>query len=268
MADQEIFQRRQDGVLKRTSQRVIHGLDHTMGRHSLVGDEPIFSNDAFPWAKALEANWRLIRQELDAVLAFREALPNFQDITKDVRSITRDDKWKTYFFYGMGQKAEGNCRRCPETTRLIEQVPGMTTAFFSILAPGKHIPAHRGPYKGVIRYHLGLKVPEPNEQCRIRVHDQIAHWEEGRSIIFDDTYEHEVWNDTDGERAILFLDVLRPLPPRYDLLNRSIIKLFGKTPIVTEGQRNQALWDMRLQEAMEQQAQRVVPAEGQPAARA
>ena len=250
MVDQNTFQKRDDRLLRRMGQRAVHSLDALFGRHSLVGDEPIFDNDAFPWAKALESHWRVIRQELDAVLDFRDALPNFQDIADDVRSIPRDDKWKTYFFYGMGQKAERNCARCPETTRLVEQVPGMTTAFFSILAPGKHIPAHRGPYKGVLRYHLGLKVPEPREQCRIRVGDEVRHWEEGVSLIFDDTYDHEVWNDTGGERAILFLDVLRPLPPRYDLFNRSIIRVFGRTSVVQEGQRKQALWDARLDAAM------------------
>ncbi len=108
-----------------------------------------------------------------------------------------------------------------ELDALLEQVPGMMTAFFSILAPGKYIPDHRGPFNGVLRYHLGLKVPEPAEQCRIRVADEYAHWEEGESLLFDDTYRHEVWNDTDGERAVLFMDVRRPLRFPFDLLDRT-----------------------------------------------
>ena len=74
----------------------------------------------------------------------------------------------------------------------------MKTAFFSILAPGKHLPPHRGPYKGVMRYHLGLLIPEPAEQCGIRVDTETRHWAEGESMIFDDTFEHEAWNDTDA----------------------------------------------------------------------
>jgi len=115
----------------------------------------------------------------------------------------------------------------------------MTTAFFSILAPGKHIPAHRGPYKGVLRYHLGLKIPEPASQCRIRVGDEVRHWAEGESLLFDDTYDHEVWNDTDGERAILFMDVERPLPEPWASFNRAVIWLVGKTPFVQEAKKNQ-----------------------------
>ena len=60
-----------------------------------------------------------------------------------------------------------------------------------MLSPGKHIPAHRGPYKGVLRYHLGLKIPEPREGCRIRVGEEVRHWEEGASLLFDDTEQME-----------------------------------------------------------------------------
>jgi hypothetical protein len=75
------------------------------------------------------------------VLSFRDRIPAFHTISKDQRSITSDDRWRTYFFFGMGYKAEKNCARCPETTRMLEEIPGMRTAFFSILEPGKHIPA-------------------------------------------------------------------------------------------------------------------------------
>ncbi len=94
----------------------------------------------------------------------------------------------------------------------MREIPGMTTAMFSILSPRKHILDHRGPYKGVLRYHLGLIVPREAERCRIRVGEDIRHWEEGKSLIFDDTFNHEVWNDTDETRVVLFVDVLRPLP--------------------------------------------------------
>ncbi len=94
----------------------------------------------------------------------------------------------------------------------MREIPGMTTAMFSILSPRKHILPHRGPYKGVLRYHLGLIVPQDAEACRIRVGEDIRHWEAGRSMVFDDTFNHEVWNDTDETRVVLFVDVLRPLP--------------------------------------------------------
>jgi beta-hydroxylase len=243
------FEDRRDPLLKRLVQRGLHGLDGVYGRFSRVGDRPFHAPEQFPWARTLEAHWPVIRDELDGILRYREAIPNFQDISKEATTISRGDDWKTFFLYGYGQKEEGNCARCPRTTELIEQVPGMTTAFFSILSPGKHIPAHRGPYKGVLRYHLGLKVPTPAARCRLRVADRFAHWEEGQSLIFDDTYEHEVWNETDGERAILFMDVMRPLPPLLHALNHLIIHALGRSPIIQEARKNQRTWSRRMAEA-------------------
>jgi aspartyl/asparaginyl beta-hydroxylase (cupin superfamily) len=107
-----------------------------------------------------------------------------------------------------------NCLRCPATAAVLRAIPGVITGFFSILGPGKRLPPHYGPYRGVLRHHLALIVPEPLEKCGIRVDDQTRHWTEGQSLVFDDTYEHEAWNDTDGERVVLFLDIKRPLRPQ------------------------------------------------------
>lgn len=208
-----------------------------LGRFSKVGDRPIFDNGQFPWTEDIESHWQEIQAELMAVLQHSDEIPSFQEVSPTQAALTADDQWKTYFFYGYGYKVEKNCAECPRTTQLIEQVPGMKTAFFSILSPHKHIPAHRGPYKGVLRYHLGLIVPEPKEQCRIRVDNEIAHWEEGRGLIFDDCFEHEVWNDTEGRRVVLFLDFARPLPFPLSAINQLIIKLIALTPFVQESRK-------------------------------
>ncbi|RKR06938.1 beta-hydroxylase [Kushneria sinocarnis] len=226
----------------RVGRRLLVGIDRFIARHSLVGDRAFFDASQFSWTGPLEADWQKIRAELDEVLRERDQLPNFQDISEDQQRLSKDDQWKTFFLYGYGYRMEENCERCPETARLIEQVPGMKTAMFSILAPGKHIPAHRGPYKGVLRYHLGLQVPEPREQCRIRVDEQIAHWEEGRSMIFDDTFDHEVWNDTDGQRVVLFMDVERPMRFPASLVNRLAFTLIRLSPFVQKARRNEKRW--------------------------
>ena len=141
-------------------ERILAPIERWIGRRSLVGDATFFPLERFPWIADLEANWSLIREELERVLEDREALPNFQDISRDQVEITDDDRWKTFFLYGYGFKAALNTEMCPATTALMERIPGMTTAMFSILSPRKHILDHRGPYKGVLRYHLGLIVPE------------------------------------------------------------------------------------------------------------
>jgi ornithine lipid ester-linked acyl 2-hydroxylase len=226
--------------------KVLWSLERLIRNASTVDTTPFLDPELFPWTGELEENTATIRGELEQILTRPEEIPSFQEISHDQVSITQDDRWKTFFLYGMGYKAEKNCARCPETTRLVEQVPGMTTAFFSILSPGKHIPAHRGLYCGFLRYHLGLIVPDPPEACRIRVHDQFAHWEMGKSMLFDDTYDHEVWNDTDGLRAVLFLDVVRPLRFPVSALNRTIIQLVRRSGYVQDAKRNQDAWERRL----------------------
>lgn len=221
-------------------------IQKTIGRKSLIGDHQFFPAVKFPWCATLEANWRTMREELDRVLAHREDLPNFQDISPDQKHLAKDNDWKTFFFFAYGLKAPGNCTRCPRTMELLSAVPGAKTAFFSILAPHSHIPEHCGPYKGVIRYHLGLIVPKPESDCRIRVGDTVAHWEEGKSMLFDDTFPHEVWNDTDGTRVVLFMDVLRPLPAPVSWLNSIIIRAIAASPFIKDAQKNHEAWERRM----------------------
>jgi ornithine lipid ester-linked acyl 2-hydroxylase len=226
-------------------ERLLAPVEQFIGKRSLVGEATFFENDLFPWIAQVEANWTTIRGELEEVLEDREALPNFQDISQDQLEITDDDRWKTFFLYGYGFEAKLGVEMCPRTAELMRQIPGMTTAMFSILSPGKHILDHRGPYKGVLRYHLGLIVPHDAPACRIRVGGDIRHWEEGESMVFDDTYNHEVWNDTDETRVVLFVDLLRPLPEPESLINRAIVKAIGYSPFVLDAKRNQEAWETR-----------------------
>jgi ornithine lipid ester-linked acyl 2-hydroxylase len=229
-------------------ERVLAPVERWIGRRSLVGDATFFPLERFPWVAQVEANWETIRRELELVLEDHAALPNFQDISKDQIEITDDDRWKTFFLYGFGFKAKLGVEMCPQTTALMEQIPGMKTAMFSILSPRKHILDHRGPYKGVLRYHLGLIVPRDKEACRIRVGEDIRHWEEGGSMIFDDTFNHEVWNDTDETRVVLFVDVLRPLPFPESAINGLIVKAIRFSPFVLDAKRNQEAWERRYAE--------------------
>ena len=227
--------------------RLIRTLDSFLGRSSKVGDRPIFDSSQFPWARTLELNWEKMRQELDLVLADPDSVPPFQEISRDQKHLTSDNNWKTFFFFAYGFRAERNCQLCPETVRLLEDIPGMTTAFFSILAPGKHLPDHRGTFKGVLRYHLGLLVPREKEKCRMRVDNEYRHWEEGRSLIFDDTFRHEVWNDTDSTRAVLFVDFVRPLRFPANVMNRAIIGAIKHSPFVSDAVSNYQAWESKFE---------------------
>jgi beta-hydroxylase len=197
------------------------------------GDPAFFDVHAFKWVPSIEAQWECIHQELMGVLGDRESIPAFQEVSADQSALTQHDHWKTFFLYAYGHRIHHNCLRCPATARLLHAIPGMKTAMFSILAPGKHIPEHRGPYKGVLRYHLGLIIPEPHETCGIRVKQEIRSWAPGHSLIFDDSHPHEAWNRSLSERVVLFVDFARPLPFPLSLLNRVIIARIARTPFVT-----------------------------------
>jgi ornithine lipid ester-linked acyl 2-hydroxylase len=224
-------------------ERTLAPVERFIGRRSLVGDATFFPLERFPWVEHVERNAGVIREEVERLLDDRDALPNFQDISRDQIEITDDDRWKTFFLYGYGFTAKLGVEMCPRTAALMREIPGMTTAMISILSPRKHILAHRGPYKGVLRYHLGLIVPRDAEACRIRVGDDLRHWQEGESMIFDDTFDHEVWNDTDETRVVLFVDVMRPLPFPESLVNWLIVKLIGLSPFVLDAKRNQEAWE-------------------------
>jgi ornithine lipid ester-linked acyl 2-hydroxylase len=231
---------------------VVKKLESLVSQYSVVGDSLFFDKAQFPWANELETNWLVIRKELEQVLQHTHALPNFQDIMPRQQRISPDDGWKTYYFYAFGFTAKKNCERCPETWKLLQRIPGLKSAFFSILAPGKHIPEHRGKHKGLIRYHLGLIVPEPRSACRIRIGDRIAYWEEGKSLLFDDTFPHEVWNDTEGYRAVLFLDIARPLRFPLSVVNWLVNQILSFSPLVQEAKSNHKTWEDQFEKVLKE----------------
>ncbi len=214
--------------------------------HSKVGNPPIYDKAVFPWTKAIEAEWPAIRAELDRVLTRQDDLPGFHELSSDVATISQDRGWKTFVLCGYGFRSQANIDQCPETWRICQNIPGLTTAMFSILEPGKHLPPHRGPYNGVLRLHVGLIVPEPREQLGIRVENEVYRWREGEAVVFDDAYEHEAWNRTDKTRVVLFVDFRKPLRFPANWINRLLLSLAVFTPFIREGADNQKAWEKRF----------------------
>jgi aspartyl/asparaginyl beta-hydroxylase (cupin superfamily) len=213
-------------------------------RCSKVGNPPVYDNGTFPWAGEVEREWHLIRAELDRVLTRKDELPGFHEIAGEVRSISADRNWKTFMICAFGFKSEEAIKACPETWRILQKIPGLKTAMFSIFEPGKHLKPHRGPYNGVLRFHLGLIVPQAEPgKIAIRVADQTCRWEEGRALIFDDAYEHEAWNHSDAVRVVLFVDFLKPLRFPASLVNWLLLNVALFTPFVREGFEAQKKWE-------------------------
>ena len=222
---------------------IIRAAEHLNLRYSKAGNPSVYDNAVFPWAAEIESEWRLIRAELERVLTRKDELPDFHEIAADVASISTDPGWKTFLLAAYGAKSEQNIALCPETWRIVQKIPGLKTAMFSIFEPGKHLPAHRGPYNGVLRFHLGLIVPEPRDQVAIRVGNRLCHWEEGRALIFDDAYEHEAWNRTGQVRVVLFVDFVKPLRFPASAMNWLILNIAAFTPYVREGYEKHRKWE-------------------------
>lgn len=188
------------------------------------GDKTFYKTDNISFISDFEKNYISIKKELIQLFKMNVEIPDWQSISNDP-SVKVGEDWTVFVFKIYNNSILKNQMICPFTAALIEKYPQITTAWFSILQPHKKIVEHRGPYNGVLRYHLGLLIPSDSVNCGIRVKDDIRHWEEGKSILFDDTHLHEAWNNTDEVRVVLFMDIIRDLPFPVSILNRMIIRL-------------------------------------------
>lgn len=202
-----------------------------------------FDPARFGWIGAVEAGWRAAQAEAESLLRALDILPGFEDIQPAQQAVTNDGRWKVLPLLGYGHAIEQNLRRCPLTAQVLSHVPGLRSAMFSILLPGKVLPPHRGPYAGVLRYHLGLKVPRPESQCGITVGGHTRHWHEGHSLVFDDSHLHQAWNHSAQPRVVLFVDFDRPLPPALALRNQAFLLAIGESAFMLDGVRQWQAWE-------------------------
>ena len=193
-------------------------------------DHPaIWDPSQFPWAARVEAAWPEVRAEVDALLTGPTDIPHIEDVTGGIPQ-GNVGPWRTLVLMHQGRWIPWNCERCPRTTELVKEIPGLTVAVFSVLEPGTHITTHRGPNKGALRYQLGVIVPGQEGDCRIRVGDEMIHWREREGVMFDFTVEHEAWNDTAQIRVLLMLELITPLPWYLDIPNRLAQRAMGWFP--------------------------------------
>jgi aspartyl/asparaginyl beta-hydroxylase (cupin superfamily) len=224
-------------LLYRVGKRARPAVDRVLATYSEVGDAPVFQAAQFPWTAALEAQWETVRAEATAVLGDLNAVPALHDVSPDHRRIAEPDRWRAYFLWGYGYRMAEHCEACPQTARLLAQVPGLNSAFFSILKPGAHIPRHRGVTKAILTCHLGLKTPAGG-RCEMQVAGETVRWREGACAVFDDTYPHEVWNDTNDIRVVLLIQFRRPVRQPGKLVGDVFLAGVRHSPFVQEARRN------------------------------
>jgi len=225
-------------------------MDRMLGRARIYTPEPtqmlfpflahyeFFAREEFSWLGQLEAATESIRAELLGVLeadqpgmepyiAYREGLPLNQ-----WRELNHSRRWSAYFLWKDGHPLEEHIARCPRTVEALRATPQVDiagrgpTAFFSMLEPRTHIPAHTGSTNTRLTVHLPLIVPEG---CRFRVGSETREWRTGVAWVFDDTIEHEAWNDADLPRAILIFDIWNP---QLTQLERDLVR--GATEVLAE----------------------------------
>jgi aspartate beta-hydroxylase len=188
-----------------------------------------FERADFPWLDPIEAGTDAIREEFLQVLATEEGFTPYISYPDDVpqnqfAELNNSPDWSAFHLYKMGRLVEENAARCPITMRLLEGAPqpeqqGRTpAAMFSLLKPATRIPAHTGVTNVRLVTHLPLIIPE---NCGFRVGNDTRQWVPGKAWVFDDTIEHEAWNDSDKLRVVLIFDIWHPhlTPPERAMIS-------------------------------------------------
>jgi aspartate beta-hydroxylase len=187
----------------------------------------------FPGAARFISAWPEIRDEALALSGRMQSIPRFHEIMPAQADISANDgkDWRLFVLKVYGAEVDKNMAACPKLAELVSSTPDVLSASLSFLAPRKHIPRHRGPFRGVLRYQLGLSVPldaQGRPAAVLALNDVEHRVGEGQQLLWDDTYPHEVWNNSDQMRLVLLLDVRRPHMP-FDLrvLSRALIASVG-----------------------------------------
>lgn len=176
---------------------------------SKVRAQPYADPAQFSELAPLQANWQVIREEalkLNEQGSIRAAT-GYNDI--GFNSFFRTG-WTRFYLKWYGEELQSAKDMCPETVRLLSNIPNVKAAMFASLPPGSRLVRHRDPYAGSLRYHLGLSTPN-DPGCYIEVDGERYHWRDGEAVMFDETFIHHAENTTQGQRIILFCDVERPL---------------------------------------------------------
>ncbi len=186
-----------------------------------------------PSALYLQSNADVIIQEwknyVSATYSHGEPIDK---ISKEQAHLNEDKKWKSYFLYVYGELNTDALQYFPETIKLIQKWENeIQLVFFSHLEPGKHIPPHLGNNHSVLRTQIGIDIPEP-QKTGLRVADKIVSLDEKEIFTFDDTFEHEAWNNGNNVRTVIIIDTCKKFPYFYSLINRLFLRRMKKTPYV------------------------------------
>ncbi len=214
----------------RSSQRFAQSVDLLTGKKKLYLQQPtqyyfpelpqiqFYDRALFSWLDAVEAGTDDIVAELQGVLKNdAEFQPYVERVVDRPRaaedSLTNNRSWTAFYLWKAGEVVAENAARCPKTMRILEHIPHCRipartpSILFSQLRPGAHIRPHTGQINARLICHLPLIIPD---KCRFRVGNDVRAWQKGKALVFDDTIEHEAWNDSDETRVVMIFEIWRP----------------------------------------------------------
>jgi beta-hydroxylase len=194
---------------------------------SAVPNKPVQELERFSELAPLQAHWEIIRDE--ALRLYEAGHIKKSETFNDLAFNTFFKRgWKRFYLKWYGDFMPSARELCPRTVELVQSMPSVNAALFALLPGRSKLGAHRDPFAGSLRYHLGLKTPN-SDLCRIYIDGQPYSWRDGEAILFDETFIHSVNNDTDDVRLILFCDVTRPLlTPVMRAVNHLMIRYVVK----------------------------------------
>jgi aspartyl/asparaginyl beta-hydroxylase (cupin superfamily) len=220
---------------------------------------PAFIHDYhrdYPGLAELEAGYADVRRECESLVGMRSRMVDVENIAgKYTSGGIHAIAWKAFMFKSY-RFIDENCARAPRTAELLRNVPGLYTAFFSVLEGGQYITPHWGYWKGFLRYHLGVIVPANNadSSCWLRVNPDPVdnakrdvtlvergekyYWKEGAGVMFDDTFVHDAKNGSNDVRVILWLDIRRKMPAYLNALNTMVLEIAHRAPSIAAVRKN------------------------------
>ncbi len=205
------FVRPKGSLINRFGRRIRQPLNRFFARQSMIETTPVICAKQFAQLSPILQKFDAIQREALALLQEREAIPPLDEMSPDHRRIASDERWKSFFLHGYGYDACANQKCCPVTSKALADMPGLVTAFVSIMESGTYVPPHRGLTKAWVNCHLPLVLPKSEGRCAIAIDGQMHQWREGKWLVFDDTYTHEVWNETAEPRLVLLIQLRRPM---------------------------------------------------------
>ncbi len=174
---------------------------------SYTGAEPYFYDKTnYPWAKALEEQWRVIADEMSAIISGNETIKLSSPYPP---SLSTPEAWKNIYFFNFMWQYHANCKKYPKTYSLLKSIPNLTFAELTVLEPHSRVLPHIGETNTTIRGHLGISVPGQLPLAGIRVGNEERSWENGKVVLFSDCHRHTVWNDTNERRFVLVFDITK-----------------------------------------------------------